>query len=368
VTAAPLELAVVEHEDELAALAGWDDLVRGAPRPSPFLLHGWVVEWWRHLAAGRSLAVGVARRDGVLVGVLPLCVRRRLGVRVGEFLGGHESALADLLLAAGEPPSTAADLLTATRRHVDVIDLFGLPGESRLAAAAPSGSLRLIERVSAPYLTMPEGFEAVYRERTSSKTRNTHKRRRRQLDELGDVRFRVVRDPAELPAALAEAQRLHALRWQGRPDQSEFVTPAGREFHRAALERLAPLDVIRIVLCELDGVPIAHHYYFALDGRMVVHCLAFDPAYGNASVGLLTNLETLRAAGDEGLTAVEFLGGDERYKHELADGVAPLYQAIGLARGPGGHAVAGSRRAAIDLRVRLRESPTARRIYERVAR
>jgi CelD/BcsL family acetyltransferase involved in cellulose biosynthesis len=215
---------------------------------------------------------------------------------------------------------------------------------------------------------MPEGFEAVYRERTSSKTRNTHKRRRRQLDELGDVRFRVVRDPAELPAALAEAQRLHALRWQGRPDQSEFVTPAGREFHRAALERLAPLDVIRIVLCELDGVPIAHHYYFALDGRMVVHCLAFDPAYGNASVGLLTNLETLRAASDEGLTAVEFLGGDERYKHELADGVAPLYQAIGLARGPGGHAVAGSRRAAIDLRVRLRESPTARRIYERVAR
>ncbi len=139
-------------------------------------------------------------------------------------------------------------------------------------------------------------------------------------------------------------------------------------FHRAALERLAPLDVIRIVLCELDGAAIAHHYYFALDGRMVVHCLAFDPAYANASVGLLTNLETLRAASEEGLTAVEFLGGDERYKLELADGLAPLHQAIGLARGPGGRAVAGSRRAAIDLRVRLRDSATARRIYGRVAR
>ena len=34
--------------EALESLAGeWDDLVRGMRRPSPFLLHGWVVEWWR---------------------------------------------------------------------------------------------------------------------------------------------------------------------------------------------------------------------------------------------------------------------------------------------------------------------------------
>ena len=366
---AGLEITVADSAEGLAALAdGWDALVRAAPRPSPFLLHGWVVEWWRHLADGRSLAVGVARRDGVLVGLLPLCVRRRLGVRVAEFLGGHESALADLLLAPGEDPMTGAALLQATRDLYDAADLSGLPASSRLQAAAPDGALRMIERVSAPYLTMAGGFDEVYRARTSSKTRNTHKRRLRQLEQLGAVQFRVVRDPAQLLAALTEAQRLHELRWAGRPDRSEFTTPRGRVFHRAALEQLAPLDVVRIVLCELDGRAIAHHYYFALDGRMVVHCLAFDPALGHTSVGLLTNLEALRAAGDEGLTRVEFLGGDERYKLELADGLAPLYQAIGLARGPRGLAVSGSRRAAIDLRVRLRDSRTARRIYERVAR
>jgi CelD/BcsL family acetyltransferase involved in cellulose biosynthesis len=363
------EIALVDSAEGLLALAdGWDALVRAAPRPSPFLLHDWVVEWWRYLADGRSLAIGVARRDGVLVGLLPLCVRRRLGVRVAEFLGGHESALADLLLAPGEDADTGVALLAATRVAYDAADLFGLPAESRLQAAAPFGAMRMIERVSAPYLTMPDGFDEVYRERTSSKTRNTHKRRLRQLEALGEVTFRVVRDPAELPAALTEAQRLHELRWAGRPDRSEFVTPNGLLFHRAALERLAPLDVVRIVLCELDKKAIAHHYYFALDGRMIVHCLAFDPALGHMSVGLLTNLETLRAASEEGLETVEFLGGDERYKLELADGLAPLYQAIGLARGPRGVAVSSSRRAAIDLRVRLRDSPTARKIYERVAR
>ena len=294
-------------------------------------------------------------------------MKRRSGVRVAEFLGGHESALADLLLAPGEAATTATALLQATRPAFDAVDLFGLPGDSALARTAGGDALRLIERVAAPYMTMPDGFEARYVERTSSKTRNTHRRRRRQLDALGEVEFRVARTPAELEPALREAQRLHALRWEGRPDQSEFATERGRPFHLAAIRRLAPLDTVRIVLCELDGLAIAHHYYFALEGRMIVHCLAFDPAYQEVSVGLTTNLETLRSASAEGLTAVEFLGGDERYKLELADGMAPLYQAIGLASGVRGAGAVAARRAMIDLRIRLRSSPRARRIYERLA-
>jgi CelD/BcsL family acetyltransferase involved in cellulose biosynthesis len=366
VTAARISL--ISDESGLVGLEpGWDGLVRGAPRPSPFLLHGWVHEWWRHFGRDRRLAVAAAHRDGALVGVLPLCARRRAGVWIGEFLGGHESALADVLLAPGEPVQTASALIAAVRREVAAVDLFGLPGDSVLKAASPPGALSFIERVAAPTMTMPDGFEAVYTERTSSKTRNTHRRRRKQLDALGDVRFRVARSAEDLVPALAEAQRLHALRWAGRPDLSEFTTPTGRAFHAAALRRLAALDVIRIVLCELDGHAIAHHYYFAIDGRMVVHCLAFDPAYQDVSVGLTTNLETLRAASAEGLTRVEFLGGDERYKLELADGSAPLYQAVGLSSGVAGVAATAWRRSLIRLRLRLRSSPLARRAYARLA-
>src|SRR5438045_9614908 len=46
---APLRLETIDSEDGLVALAdSWDDLVRAMPRPSPFLLHCWLVEWWRH--------------------------------------------------------------------------------------------------------------------------------------------------------------------------------------------------------------------------------------------------------------------------------------------------------------------------------
>ena len=59
-TVAAVELSTVTTQAELDALGGeWDELVRAMPRPSPFLLHGWISEWWRaaaHAAAARSRA------------------------------------------------------------------------------------------------------------------------------------------------------------------------------------------------------------------------------------------------------------------------------------------------------------------------
>src|SRR5439155_20106749 len=153
----------------------------------------------------------------------------------------------------------------------------------------------------------------------------------RQLGELGELQFRVARTADELRPALEHAFTLHELRWAGRPDGSGFATPTGKRFHREAIVALAELDIPRIVTLELDSRPIAFHYYLAFCGTMYVHRLAFDPELARLSPGVLTTLEALRVAGDEGLRRVEYLGGDERYKLELSDRVEPLYQGLGMA-------------------------------------
>src|SRR3954469_15849299 len=85
---APLTFATISSEESFAALgAEWDALVRAMPRPSPFLLHGWLTEWWRHYGDSAGLRVHVARRDGRLAGALPLHVVRHSGLRVLRFLG-----------------------------------------------------------------------------------------------------------------------------------------------------------------------------------------------------------------------------------------------------------------------------------------
>jgi hypothetical protein len=57
----PLRVELLSTGAELAALApAWDDLVGAMPRPSPFLLNAWLVEWWRHYGADGRLAVRAA--------------------------------------------------------------------------------------------------------------------------------------------------------------------------------------------------------------------------------------------------------------------------------------------------------------------
>ena len=96
----------------------------------------------------------------------------------------------------------------------------------------------------------------------------------------GTVHVSVARSPDELGPALEEAFALHARRWEGRPDGSGFASTTGRRFHRATLARLAAIDVARIVTLRVAGRAVAFHYYFALEGCMYVHRLAFDPDRG----------------------------------------------------------------------------------------
>jgi CelD/BcsL family acetyltransferase involved in cellulose biosynthesis len=354
----------LDSTEALESLAGeWNDLVLAMPRPSPFLLHGWVAEWWRHFGSGSRLTVVVARRDGRLVGAAPLYVERSGGVRVARFLGAHESPLADLLLAEGEPESTAAGLLAELgRQPFDLADLFGLPGGSALERAN-TARLRLIERVEAPVLDMSAGWDTVYASKTGSKKRNLHRRRLRQLGELGEVEFVVGRTRAELEPLLEEAFLLHELRWRGRPDGATFGTEEGRAFHRAAMQRIADDGVLGLVLMRVGGQAAAFHYYFALNDTMYVHRLAFDPALARYSPGVVATLETLRVASEDGLTRVEYLGGDERYKLELADRLDPLFQGIGLSRTPLGSLSARQRLGVIQLRKTLKRSERLQRLY-----
>jgi CelD/BcsL family acetyltransferase involved in cellulose biosynthesis len=284
-------------------------------------------------------------------------------LRVTQFVGTHASALADVLLADGESVSTGAALAqrAGEMRH-DVADVFGLPAGSVFASALGS-KLRILERVESPVLDLSAGWDEVYRAKTDSKKRNQHNRRRRQLSEIGPVDVVRARVLSELEPSLEDAFRLHELRWSGRPDGSDFAGTHGRPFNRAVMRQFAAQDLARIVLLRVDGRAIAFHYYFAFCNRMHVYRLAFDPELGRYSPGLVNTLDALAWAGDEGLERVEYLGGGERYKLELSDGLQPMHQGLGLATTPQGHAYLATRLGAIRTVRRLKRSTALRKFY-----
>lgn len=291
-------------------------------------------------------------------------VRRRFGLRVAGFLGGRESALADLLLADGATEDVGSALVdSALEAGNDLADVFGLPAGSRLATAAGPERLRLIPRVEAPVLDLPSGWAAAYETRTSSKKRNLHRRRRRQLGELGRLEVTLARGADELCSALEDAFRLHALRFADRPDSSTFATTAGMRFNREALAAVAPVGMARISTLRLDGRAIAFYYWFSFCRRMYTYRLGFDPAYARLSPGTVIMLDAIAAAAEEGAERLEFLGGNERYKLELADHVEPLHQGLGLTGSARGRAAATARAAGIRAFLHLKRSERVKQFY-----
>jgi CelD/BcsL family acetyltransferase involved in cellulose biosynthesis len=333
------ELRTVRSEQEFLGLEReWDRLVAALERPTPFLLHGWCTEWLRRHREGCRLAAEIAVADGRLLAALPLVESRWRGFTVGRFIGGASSVYADALVSPDAPAGTVPALVERASQGLDFATLQNLPERSNLAAAVRPDVLWLQRHQETARWQLEGGWEEAYRARTSPRGRSLHQRRRRQLARLGRLDMRVARSREELRDALEIACRLHALRWRGRPDRSGFATGAGQEFHRSLLDRLAPSGAPRITTLHLDGRPIAFLYALVVRDTMFVFRLAFDPEFGRYSPGVLTNLAAIEDAARDGVTVVDFLPGDERYKLELATEVESVYMGVGLPRGVRGRA------------------------------
>ena len=364
-----MRIETVSSEAGFAGLAdSWDELVDAMPRPSPFLLHDWLLEWWRHYGNGADLTVHVAYRGDDLVAALPLCIRRRAGLRITEFVGGTWAVLADVLVTPGEEAAVGPLVEHAASSDHDFASLFGLPGSSRFVAALPRDELALVKRLEAPILDLDAGWDAVYKAKLSSKARSERRRRRRQLAELGTVEVSVARSREELEPALEDAFRIHALRWRGRRDGSGFVTPTGKSFHRAGLLRLAELDVPRLVTLRVNGQGVAFALSMHVAGRAYGVTMAFDPEYARFGPGIEAKMESLEMAAGEGITRIELLGAAADHKQRFTDRFEPVYQGIGLARTLRGRAAVETLVGGIRARRAIKRSKTARKLYYRLPR
>jgi CelD/BcsL family acetyltransferase involved in cellulose biosynthesis len=365
---AAVRLETIETESAFGELGtSWDRLVGAMPRPSPFLLHTWLLEWLRHYRGTSRLAVQVAFRDGELAAALPFVVHSWRGLRIARFIGGRQANLADLLVDPREDASLGATLLAQASPGYDFAELFGLAADSRMAQVAGQRRLHLFQRIEAPVLDLDDDWDALYHAKVSGKHRSFHRRCRRQLEELGALEFAFARTRPDVERMLEEAFRVHALRWQGRPDASGFVTPTGMSFHRAAVGALADQDAVRLATMTLSGDVIAFVLCFVLRGRLFLYRLAFDPSFARFSPGLLTLLETIACAARDGVARLEFLGGGEGYKVRLADRLEPLHLGIGLPGSVAGRAAVAARVATLLLRTHLKHSAAARRAYDTAA-
>jgi CelD/BcsL family acetyltransferase involved in cellulose biosynthesis len=342
---------VFDDPAALEAIApAWERLLEASTEDQPVLSPLWLLPWWRVFGrqGGRRLRVLALFEGERLVALAPLLARthRHFGLipllRL-EVLGSGEPEEHEIFseyLGFLVERARAAEL---SRALVDAIvdgalgpfdelvvprmDGEGpLPALLRDAFAARGLVATLSERTRAPYVTLPRTFRD-YLARLGSSHRYVVTRSRRDLEaHVGaPIELHVARTAAELAEGAAILRRLHAERWSARGASGAFGSARFQAFHAMVMPALLARGALSLSWITAHGEPLAALYsivwrgkvHFYQGGRRVDLPAKLRP-------GIVAHALAIERAIEGGLREYDFLGGEARYKQQLATASRPL--------------------------------------------
>ncbi len=307
----------------------------------------WNSTCWAQLGDGRQRMCAVVRdADRTLVGILPMQVDARAGpLRILRLLAHDAGDRLGPICLPGDRDRVAAALRTPLWANTLLLAEH-LPAEEgwgeRLGA-------RPIAHEASPVLELDTRVWDEFLAGRSAGLRQQIRRRERRLVREHGMRFRLVEDAAELPAALDALFSLHGARWRRATDFG-----GAQRLHRAFAERALGRRWLRLWLMEIEGRPVAAWHGFRFGGADWYYQSGRDPAWDTYSVGTVLLAHTIRDCVEAGLSRYLFLRGDEPYKQRFATS-DPGLETVALGSGSLGRAALVAGAAASRL------PPTARR-------
>lgn len=304
-----------------AALAGeWASLHAADPEATPFCSEEWARVWWEHRGAGLEPFLVTVREQGSLVGLAPLVIGQRRGLRravgLGTGIGNHWDVLSIPELRV--PVARAvAQRLVEERGCWDALVLDRMPPAAALRSALASVGLRARERapMPAPGFALPDTFEHWL----AGLGPNLRKRVRQALRRLDEGELTL--HPATTEEGVRRVVReWHALRvrwWRerGRSINAEHADTPFLRFVSDVAAALLPAGLCEVLeLRRADEVVGAavnlvddHAFYAWMDG--------FHPDLAKLSPGHLVVAATVRSSIAAGREYYDLMIGDEEYKY-----------------------------------------------------
>jgi CelD/BcsL family acetyltransferase involved in cellulose biosynthesis len=176
--------------------------------------------------------------------------------------------------------------------------------ESARRAGAPVG---IWHGGSVPYLAVDGDWE-TYHATLSQKFRSNLRRRRARLHEHGDVSYRCVTAPPEVPEALVAGLSLEGSGWKDEAGSSIASDPVLVKFYESWAKEAASRGWLALSFLDVNGVPAAFDYSTCYNGRWYNMKIGYDPAWARYSLGQLLKEDILRRCFQGGVSEYDFLG------------------------------------------------------------
>lgn len=338
----------------IATATAWEELAERT-NAAPFIRPGWFKAWTE--AFGEPVELLTTETDGRLSGVLPY-VRTSVGVRSAT--NAHTPAPG--LLAEDE--AAARDLagrLFSLDSRVSVGYLDAASAAILRDAARDIGCLVLTRPLAYRLFLELEGPWESFESSLPSRLVRDLRRRRRKLEELGEVTLDVSDGSDRLEELLAEGFRLEASGWKAAEGTAIVSTQETQRFYEAIARWSAERGWLRLFFLRVGARPIAFQLALEHGGTHYFLKGGYDPDDSVYSPGKLLLHATLAHAFERGLERYELMGDVEPWKLEWTKAMEERVSLEAYRRTPRGLAEYA---AQAYLRPLVRRDPR-RRLLER---
>ncbi len=305
--------------------AAWRDGAGNLPWDTFFVLPPWVRVWQQHFAPDADFRFAAVRQDSRLIGIAPLLVRDGTACLTGsadvcdfvDFIVARDAetdfsnALLDHLVSSG-----ITALQMPSLRPDSIAQRWLLP-----VARQRNYQVSMVEDDISLERDLPATWED-YLMLLSTKQRHEVRRKLRRLDEAGEVSFRFIEDPAEIPPFMDTFLSFFV---ESRADKATFLTGQMDDFFRAMTLATSEAGLLRPAVLELDGVPVAAVIAFDYQDVVYLYNSGYDPEYRSLSVGIASKVLYIKDCIERGRKKFDFLKGDEHYKYQLGGEVVRLH-------------------------------------------
>ena len=281
---------------------GWDRLVGAMPEASAFLAFDFLRTWWNHFGLSRQLLIVSLYRQGRLVGVAPMmiCPKRILGVyRWRLEMIGDAALMERPTLVLDETDPQAEELLwrcvLATEGRWSAVFLREQTAELEdhpFVAALDHRRYRTGQSDirEAPHVTIDRPWDDYFAARSRT-LRKSYRRKLRQLEKAGEVRFEGYRHREDVDDALRRYLDVEARSWKAAAQMGVAGKSARLSFYRELVRRLGTSGM-HFRFLYLDERPIAATFGVFRAGRFASVEVCHDQAYDRYSPGfVLTGME-----------------------------------------------------------------------------
>jgi CelD/BcsL family acetyltransferase involved in cellulose biosynthesis len=325
-----LDTAILRDARDFAALEEeWDDLYCHSLLATPFQSWAWLYSWWEHYGGDYELLLITVRDGDLLVGLMPLMLRSRLGLGRLLLIGTGSTDYLDMLARDGWKQEVAE----AGGRALKELDVWRVAdlGDVRPKAAIWdlfhdwAGPKTHFYRFGSPVIDVRPWDEVLAS--LSRNHRSTVRRALRRAEEDG-VRPELAA-PDDVEEAVAHWVALHKEAWKGRNIAPEHLDERFVAHLKAAACRMAVRGLGGISEFWRDGEVIASQ--FLILGRDFVgqHLFgATQEALQRYQVSSLYVWDALNAARAQHSAYLDLLRGEEPYKLRWASRVLPNHRLV----------------------------------------